>query len=127
MGFGFFVIAAGAAAGCYYGYRKLQQIEADIREELRGKGLAPDQGDSSPEQPPETPEKKPQPKPPTVRSLEDQILSLVRDKPGMLQTDLYGHFQESERKAVQAMLLKMHKAGVLKREKEKSTYKLLLP
>lgn len=130
MGFGFFIVAAGAAAGCYYGYRKLQQIEADIREELRVKGLAPDQDESA--APPTTLKTVTKVATPRVKkaepaSLEDQIISLVTANPGMLQTELYTHFSDSERKALQAELLKMDKAGSIKRSKEKSTYRLSLP
>ena len=131
MGFGFFVVAAGAAAGCYYGYRKLVQIEEDIREELQAKGLAVDQDEAPPvaeEKPvtstPVTPIKKPVGKAVAGGSLEGRILDQVKANPGMLQTELYQQFADSERKALQAALLKMDKAGTLKRSKEKSTYRL---
>lgn len=133
MGFGFFVVVAGAAAGCYYGYRKLQQIEEDIRGELQAKGLAAEQEEAPPvagEKPVTpvavTPIKKPEEKASVVGSLEERILAEVKANPGMLQTELYKRFSDSERKALQAALLKMDKAGSLKRSKQKSTYRLNL-
>jgi len=129
MSFGWFVVVAGTAAGCYYGYRKLQQVEADIRAELKAKGL-----DAEQEQTPPAAETKPTAvvktaveKPPVEQQLEGRILAQVKAAPGMLQTELYKQFSEDERKAVQAALLTMDKAGFLKRTKEKSTYRLDLP
>jgi len=130
MGLGWFVIAAGAAGGCYYGYRKLQQVEEEIREELQAKGLMAEQQVAVPGKQTKPvssksvpPIKKAEAK--AVRgSLEERILAEVKASPGMLQTELYKCFPDSERKALQAALLKMDKAGTLKRSKEKSTYRL---
>jgi len=130
MGFGFLVVAGGLAAGCYYGYRKLQRVEQEIREELRAKGLAAeDEPAPAPSKPAVTPPRPapPSPSPAPGGSLEAQVVACLETSPGMLQTELYARFPESERKALQAVLLKMDKAGTLRRTKEKSTYRLDLP
>jgi len=131
MGFGFFVVAGGLAAGCYYGYRKLQRVEMEIRDELRAKGLAADQDDAPPaakEKPvtskPVTPIQETSQKSAVEGSLEERILAKVKENPGVFQTELYKQFPDGERKAVQAELLKMDKAGTLRRTKEKGTYRL---
>ena len=59
--------------------------------------------------------------------MEGRIQEIIRREPGIMQTDLYAEFPDAERKAVQAALLKMSKAGVVLRTKEKSTYRLELP
>ncbi|PLY07391.1 MAG: hypothetical protein C0624_03620 [Desulfuromonas sp.] len=133
MGFGWFVVVSGAAAGCYYGYRKLQRIEEEIREEISAKGLAADEevSPAAKEQPgtppPVTPNNNLAEKPVAAGSMEERILAEVKAQPEILQTELYKKFADSERKALQAALLKMDKAGALKRAKEKSTYRLVLP
>jgi hypothetical protein len=120
MSFSFVVIVAGVAAAGYYGYRKLVEIEEEIREELASKGMAADE-ETPPQEPPKPVVPKKETKPAT---LEDQILEHIRLQPGVLQTDLYKQFPDSDRKAVQKVLLKMDRTGVIKRTKDKSTYVL---
>jgi len=128
MGFGVMVVAAGVAAGCYWGYRRLLKIEDEIRVELEEKGLTAEEGPSEAKgTPPEKLQPTTPPATPAETSLEERILEKVRAHAGLLQTELYPHFPDGERKALQSALLKMDRAGVLKRTKEKGTYRLDLP
>ena len=128
MGFGYVVVAAGVAAGCYFGYRKLKQIEEEIREELKAKGLAAEEEVAiNPEPVVSSKQKVEEPPPAGEISMEGRIQEIIRRAPGIMQTALYAEFPDAERKAVQAALLKMSKAGVVLRTKEKSTYRLELP
>ena len=129
MGFGFFVVVAAAVAGGYYGYRKLQQIEEDIRSEIAAKGLADDQPQAAPPSPKVEPATaSAETVAPAVEkseaSLETQVLEVVRQSPGLLQTELYQRFASVERKTLQTTLLRMDKSGVLSREKAGSSYRL---
>jgi len=128
MGFGFGIVAAGVAAGCYWGYRRLLKIEEDIRAELEEKGLA------ARDIPPAAKVRDAEGAPPVaapvtsgLTSFEERVLAKVRANPGLLQTELYQIFPDGERKALQAVLLKMDRAGVLRRSKEKGTYRLEVP
>jgi hypothetical protein len=57
-------------------------------------------------------------------SLEKRIAKLVRERPGLLQTELYGFFPAIGRKQMQGLLLRLSRQGVLQRTPEKGTYRL---
>ncbi len=119
MGFGFWVVAAIAGAGGYYAFRRLQELEEEIREEIDRKQEVASAGQAvSPAAAP------PAASPPLPVTREDQVLSLVRTRPGRLQTDLYRDLGQVPRRDLQALLLELDRAGRIRRVKEKSTYKL---
>jgi len=63
---------------------------------------------------------------PGTSDLNARITVQVTRTPGMLQTDIYARFPEENRKALQAVLLRMDRSGALKREREGSSYRLFV-
>ncbi|BCR05227.1 hypothetical protein DESUT3_22960 [Desulfuromonas versatilis] len=142
-GFLIFLGLAGMAYFAYFAFTTLSGMEKDIRREL---GQAPTGGEVKPpaapkaaaavEQPREKKNLVPSPAQPpateTVRAsveiaLEEQILKQIKGPKGMLQTELYGKFPDQDRRHLQKVLAAMDADGTLKREKEKSTYRLFAP
>jgi len=126
MGLGFMVFLAGAAAAGYLGVKKLKEIEREIRQEA-GSVTEPDQ-----EKHPPDVQAEPEPAPlhgeaEEGLSMETRILQCLAGRQGMLQTELYGYFPEQDRKTMQGILLEMARGGLLRREKEGSTYRLFVP
>jgi hypothetical protein len=64
--------------------------------------------------------------PPQAETLDVRIVSMVSRSPGILQTDVYEHFPEENRKNLQAVLLQMDRDGALRREREGATYRLFV-
>lgn len=58
--------------------------------------------------------------------LNAQLVASVSRSPGILQTEIYTQFPEESRKNIQAALLEMDRDGVLRREREGSTYRLFV-
>lgn len=114
MGLGFWVVVAAAGVGGFYCFRRLQEMEEDIREEIAASQEAATQ---DAKETPASPESAPV-------TLADQVLSLVRKHPGRLQTELYRDLAQVSRRDLQALLLELDREGRLRRVKEKSTYKL---
>ena len=140
MGFFFSLLgmAAMTALGLY-GYGKLRDLEMHIRTDLgeAGKGkepplekreepavrkakvekIIPEEREETKEGSSDVPESSP---------LEQQILEEVSRRPGILQSDLYEYLPAIERRALQKILLDMDRQGKLRREKEKSSYRLFV-
>ncbi|MGE4578810.1 MAG: hypothetical protein AB7F21_04665 [Desulfuromonadales bacterium] len=126
MGLGFTVFLAGVAAAGYLGVKKLKEIEREIRQEARSVA-EPDQ-----EKHPPDVQAEPEPVPLAAETeeglpLETRILQCLAGRQGMLQTELYSDFPEQDRKTMQGVLLEMDRGGLLRREKEGSTYRLFVP
>lgn len=128
MGVTFFVATAGLVVAGYFGYRKLQKIEDEIREDLESR----DETETSEAGTGKTPEMKPvvkkeMPSPVNEASKEEieaLVLEKVRQSPGILQTEIYDTFADRYRKELQGMLLKMDREGLVRREKKGSTYRV---
>ena len=123
MGVGFWTVVLAAGVGGYFAFRGLRSMETEIREEIARKEAADSAGA------PPVVKTAPAPPQPTVDpapavTLEDQILSRIRARPGQLQTELYRELSQVNRKELQELLLRLDRAGRLRRVKEKSTYKL---
>lgn len=126
MGLTFFVATAGLVVAGYFGYRKLQNIEDEIRSELESRDehqkseagkaaeLKPSEKPAAPSQAEEVPDEQP----------EALMLERVRQSPGILQTEIYDAFASRGRKELQEMLLKMDREGRVRREKKGNTYRL---
>lgn len=123
MGVTFFVATAGLVVAGYFGYRKLQKIEEEIREEIETRE-EPAQSDAEKAKVVEVKPKKPPAKKAPADTLEAQVLEAVRREPGKLQTAIYDEFAGTDRKKIQELLLRMDREGKLRREKKGSTYKI---
>lgn len=139
---GWFVVLLGLAGIAYLGYfafTMLTGMEKDIRRELDEVPAAEKKESPATAKPteqvaaavkkkaaPETPRATPPEKPSAAAelSLEEQILKHVKGHRGVLQTELYDKFPEQERRVLQKALAAMDADGTLRREKEKSTYRL---
>lgn len=128
MGMTFFVATAGLVVAGYFGYRKLQKIEDEIREDLKSRNEIEATGAGIGKKPEMKPlEKKEMPSPVNEASKEEieaLVLEKVRQSPGILQTEIYDAFADRYRKELQGMLLKMDREGLVRREKKGSTYQL---
>ena len=122
MGVGFWTVVLVGGVGGYFAFRGLRTMEAEIREEIAGKEAAASEGESVVKPAATLPPQVVEPAP--VVTLEDQVLSRVRTRPGQLQTELYRELSHVNRKELQELLLRLDRAGKLRRVKEKSTYKL---
>lgn len=58
--------------------------------------------------------------------LNAEIVASVSRSPGILQTEIYTQFPDESRKTLQTVLLEMDRDGVLRREREGSTYRLFV-
>lgn len=130
--FGFLLLLAVIAGGIYF-YQKLQAIEQEIRREQNLQQT----------------QEKPEPLPKVVRaevappifkeqveletmeedsgeplSLEESLLKVINDLPGLLQTELYALFPGEEKKRLQGLLLQFDRDGVIRREKKKNSYRV---
>ncbi len=123
MGVGFWVVAIAAGVGGYFACRGLKTMEEEIRDEIAAKEAATGR---DVEPPREDRGGAPEPVPPPAQSvtLENQVLNLVRTRPGRLQVELYRDLSQVDRKELQELLLRLDRAGKVRRVKEKSTYKL---
>ena len=57
-------------------------------------------------------------------TLEESLLKVITELPGLLQTELYSLFSGEERKRLQALLLKLDRKGIIRREKKNSSYRV---
>ena len=92
-------------AGGVVVYRYLVTVEAEIRAEIAAAEIAA------------TP-------PATDPGPESNILSLVKSRPGILQTDVYKEFPGVDRKQIQKELLELDRSGRVSRKKSGNTYQL---
>ena len=110
---------AGTAAG-FYGYRRLRQMEQDIRREIGqgtgGRRMAP----AAPKPAPAVATKAP----PAAPSLQERLLQALKDRPGRLQTEFYPEFPQEDRRTLQDLLARMEQEGRIRRERERSTYRI---
>ncbi|NIQ93719.1 MAG: hypothetical protein GWN87_05560 [Desulfuromonadales bacterium] len=126
MGLTFFVATAGLVVAGYLGYRKLQKIEDEIREEVDARDTPKEEtggggGTPAAAEPADRPEAS---RESSGQSLEALLLDQISRQPGMLQTALYEAFADHDRKQLQSMLLKLDREGRVRREKKGSTYQL---
>lgn len=130
-----FLLLVGAA---FYLYQNLRTMEKEIREEqLR-------------EQEQMNKQQGPEPQTEVVESVEEtsavdvmsdegslnveansdvednELVRLIKENPGIKQTDLYGNVQSYSNKQVQQILKKMADNGEIRREKDGSSYRLYL-
>ena len=126
MGLGFMVFLAGAVAAGYLGVKKLKEIEQEIRQGAPS-AAEPDQGDHPQDVQPKPVAEAPRSETEEDLSMEARILHCLAGHEGMLQTELYSYFPEQDRKTMQGILLEMARGGLLRREKEGSTYRLFVP
>ena len=143
MGLRLLLVAGGLTVAGYLAYRKLQEWEADIREEIESgrSGSAPVKEKVSKPPPlrsvsaPAKEEKKAPPvvtpstpvdkkKPSEVEDLSGQLLAWIGTREGELQTALYAAFPGENRRMLQGILLELDREGKIRREKEKGTYRL---
>lgn len=130
MGWFWFLLFLVVVAGGIYLYQRLLAIEQEIRQEQQAQTteksnetpvvkVAPviepiKEGITSSEQ-----EESDEPV-----SLEESLLTVINDLPGLLQTELYALFPDSERKKLQTLLLKLDRNGLIRREKKNSSYRV---
>ena len=135
MGMGWLLIAAVGVAA-YVGYRKLQEIERDLRQEIaeQAQGGSGTEKSSPPEPPPAGQgTSQPRAAQPTVPaeevpvSLQMRILDRVKVQPGLLQTELYELLADVPRRRLQTELRVMDETGILKRQRDGGSYRLDLP
>jgi hypothetical protein len=128
--FWFIVLLLVVGAGFYF-YQKMMAIEQEIRAE---QGV----GDEhvSPAQEPERPagdpikasefdkESNAAAAIPELTTIEEAVISAVTKSPGIKQTDLYLFFADTDKKQLQKIIKSMSDNGVLRREKQGSSYLL---
>ncbi len=148
MGVVFWTLMVGIGAAGYFIFRKLSELEKEIRRELKegeteeeteGKesvsGLKKFPGSQPVENKPEIAESPPVPGEMDEKedegndtSLQDvmifEILEGVKERPGILQTEFYDLIPEENRRRLQDILLQMDREGLLRREREGRTYRL---
>jgi len=120
MGVFSWIVAAGAAAGGYYCYRRLQGMEQEIRDEQKKSPDPPEPeeiksgsaGDSGGQERA------------IVSSLATQLVFLAQAEPGILQTELYRRFPGENRRTLQELLRQLADEGRLRREKVKSSFRI---
>jgi len=123
MGVGFWMVAIAAGVGGYFACRGLKTMEEEIRDEIAGREAATGVEEGSSQEDSALPPG-PAATPTPVVTLESQVLNLIRTRPGRLQVDLYRDLSQVNRKELQELLLRLDRAGKVRRVKEKSTYKL---
>lgn len=125
----FILLLLALIAGGYYVYQRLLTIEREIRADQRA--LAEEQ-----DTPLETHTEDAGDEPVAAavvsveetasagNSLEDRILALVEESPGMSQPQLYAAFADGDRRELQKLLREMDQQGRLRREKKGNSYRL---
>ncbi|AMV72693.1 hypothetical protein JCM30471_12090 [Desulfuromonas carbonis] len=121
MSFGFWVVVAAGGVGGYLAFRRLREMETEIRGEIAGRQEKPKKDEVSAREPalPSGGGSEP-----VAVTLDNQVLSLIRTRPGRLQTDIYREMSQVDRKTLQELLLRLDRGGLVRRVKEGSTYKL---
>jgi len=122
MGFWLFLILVILILAGGWFYRRLLDIEQDIRREMAEEQVATADRDDVPAEE-ETPENRSQ-EPAEAPDVEQRILDIVSAESGLLQTDLYDRFAGLPRRKLQQLLRSMEGDGRLRREKEKGSYRL---
>jgi len=122
MGFWLFLFLVVLILGGGWFYRRLLDIEKEIRTEM-----AEEEALAEPpqESPPAEPELVQSPPPATGKMApQARVLEFVAETPGLLQTELYGRMPEMSRRNLQQLLRRMEDEGLLRREKERGSYRL---
>ena len=130
--FWFIVLLLVVGAGFYF-YQKMMAIEREIRAEqvAANEHVSPVQ-ESEPENSavdavnPTAPDRKSSPAAAVQgrTAIEEAVISAVAEKPGIKQTDLYLLFTDTSKKQLQKLIKNMSDNGVLRREKQGSSYSL---
>lgn len=61
---------------------------------------------------------------PAEESLRMKLLRLVMQQPGIVQTEVYAHFAQDDRREIQNLLRELDQQKMLRREKQGNTYAL---
>lgn len=61
-----------------------------------------------------------------MASIRKELLSIVKEKPGILQKDLYIHFNTDYKVAIRGEMMELEKDGILRRVRHGNTYELYL-
>jgi hypothetical protein len=134
MGWLWFLLLVVVAGGIYL-YWKLSAMEREIRREQATARSIPDESGDEVVKPDVAPpifkeQVKLEPAEPDEEeaaapgTLEEGLLRMITELPGMLQTELYELFPGEERKQLQALLLKMDRNGVIRRERKENSYRV---
>lgn len=130
--FWFIVLLLVVGAGFYF-YQKMMAIEREIRAEQEAEGghKAPVKESEKPsvdlsEMSPFDMENSSSTTPPEQSTMEETITAAVTKEPGTKQTDLYTLFPDLSKKQLQKTIKKMSDDGILRREKQGSSYLLYL-
>ena len=130
-------VLAAVVAGGYWGYRRLNGLEEEIRREIEAENAPPPEAPPAKAPPPageaggrsepgaEVSRQAPEGEGTAPLNLaEERLLRLIREQPGVLQTELYQRLPEIGRRLLQEQLLAMDKAGRVRRERERGTYRV---
>ncbi|MFK5925827.1 MAG: hypothetical protein QM483_04260 [Desulfuromusa sp.] len=134
-----FIVLLIVAGACFYFYQRLAALEQEIRaEQARAKATAvtPEPQKSTKEDSSSAILDQVKPAPAPVQkvlvamsketSLEESIIAAVTKTSGIKQTELYKLFAEADKKQLQKLVKRMADNGLLKREKQGSSF-LLYP
>ncbi|PNU20904.1 hypothetical protein C2E25_04760 [Geothermobacter hydrogeniphilus] len=122
MGFWLFLILVILILAGGWFYRRLLDIERDIRREMaEEQGAVANRGEVPTLE--EAPEIRSQ-EPPEMADVERRIQDIVSAESGLLQTELYDRIADLPRRKLQQLLRSMEGEGRLRREKEKGRYRL---
>ncbi|PLX79424.1 MAG: hypothetical protein C0615_02380 [Desulfuromonas sp.] len=117
---GWFIVVLLLAGAFFYAYHVLTQMEREIRAEI---------GDDESASEPVKEEMSPPSKSEGQIEADDpseMILKVIRENPGISQTDLYPYLEGFEKKSIQKLLLNYDRSGKVLRERSGSTYTLTL-
>lgn len=130
MGWFWFLLFLVVVAGGIYLYQRLLSIEQEIRQEHKAQAEEVKEEEIVIKTPPvvepikEGVDSTASDEVDEPVSLEESLLTVINDLPGLLQTELYALFPDSERKKLQALLLKLDRKGLIRREKKNSSYRV---
>ena len=133
--FWFIILLLFVGVGFYF-YQKMMTIEREIRAEQeteKAHNAAAQKPEKRPEETPQNTvfdsEVSPAPvesEMPESTTIEETILAEVTRQPGTKQTELYPRFASTSKKQLQQLIKEMADKGILRREKQGSSY-LLYP
>lgn len=112
----------------YYVYQRLLALEREIR----AAGPGPAERTESSVAPLGGVSEESEPQPVTAGAamvtpeagLDNRILAVLAEAPGLAQTELYLEFPDAERRVLQKLLRRLEDSGRLRREKKGSSYRL---
>jgi hypothetical protein len=118
----FWVLATAAGIGGFLAYRKLRLVGQESHEDGRfGPGAHP-----LTELTEHSRQVSRRPRALSSRPVapEERLLRLIRSHPGLLQPEIYLKLKDLDRKALQALLLRLDRAGRVRREQAKGSYRV---